>query len=237
MMITKPLFTALALTCALAVPVATIEARPAARAARDWRATIAVTPEGNAVMGNPAAPIRIVEYVSYACSHCSDFAAQSRARLEGDWIRSGQVSLERRATVLENQPFALVAALTVQCGAPARWFANGDAMLAAQPQWVPKVLDPALQKKWNAQPANRYAITMAHDLGFYELMQKRGYSAPQLDMCLTDQAKLKAILASTNYGFVTLGISGTPSFMINDSLLSFYDWPNLEGLIEAMLPQ
>ena len=236
-MIAKPLFSALALICAIAVPAATIEAKPAPRAARDWRTTIIVTPEGSAIMGNPAAPIKIVEYVSFACSHCADFAAQSRARLEGDWIRSGQVSLERRATVLENQPFALIAALAVQCGAPSRWFGNGDAILAAQPQWVPKVLDPALQKKWNAQPANRYAITMAHDLGFYELMQKRGYSAAQLDLCLTNQAKLKAILASSNYGFVTLGITGTPSFLINDSLLSFYDWPNLEGLIAAMLPQ
>ena len=78
---------------------------------------------------------------------------------------------------------------------------------------------------------------MARDLGFYELMKKRGYSAAQLDLCLTNQAQLKAILASSNYGFVTLGITGTPSFLINDSLLSFYDWPNLEGLIEAMLPQ
>lgn len=237
MMFAKPLFFALALSCVIAVPASTIEAKPAPRAARDWRTTITVTPEGSPIMGNPAAPIKLVEYISYACSHCADFTAQSRARLEGDWIRSGQVSLERRATVLENQPFALVAALAVQCGAPSRWFANGDAILAAQPQWVPKVLDPVLQKKWNAQPANRYAITMAHDLGFYELMQKRGYTPARLDTCLTDQAKLQAILKSTNHGFVTLGISGTPSFMINDSLLSFYDWPNLEGLIEAMLPQ
>lgn len=236
-MIAKPIFSALALVCAMAVPAAMIEAKPAPQVARDWRTTIAVTPDGHPVMGNPAAPIKIVEYISYACSHCAAFAAESQARLEGEWIRSGQVSLERRATVLENQPFGLVAALAVQCGAPSRWFANGDAMLAAQPQWVPKVLDPALQKKWNEQPANRYAITMAHDLGFYELMQKRGYSAAQLDVCLTDQTKLQAILKSTNYGFVTLGISGTPSLMINDSLLSFFDWPNLEGLIEAMLPQ
>lgn len=236
-MFPKPLFAALVLACAMAVPGGTIDAKPAARAGRDWRTAIAVTSEGTAIMGNPAAPIKLVEYISFACSHCADFAAQSRSRLEGEWIRDGQVSLERRATVLHNQPFGLVAALAVQCGAPARWFANGDAVLAAQPQWLPKVLDPALQQKWNAQPAHRYAITMAHDLGFYELMQKRGYSKKQLDSCLTDQARLQAILKSSNYGLVTLGISGTPSFMVNDSLLSFYDWPNLEGLIEAMLAQ
>lgn len=233
---TKPLFAALAFALAIAAPAALLDAKPAA-ATRDWRTTFAVTGEGNAVMGNPTAPLKLVEYVSYACSHCADFAAQSRARLEGDWVKNGLVSLERRSTVLENQPFALVAALVVQCGAPARWFANGDAMLAAQPTWLPRVLDPALQQKWNAQPATRYAVTMARDLGFYELMQGRGYTAVQIETCLTDQARIKSILQTTDYGFATIGIAGTPSFLINDSLLSFFDWPNLEGLIEAMLPQ
>lgn len=233
---TKPLFAALAFALAIAAPAALLDAKPAA-AARDWRTTIAVTAEGNAVMGNPAAPLKLVEYVSYACSHCADFAAQSRARLEGDWVKTGLVSVERRSTVLENQPFALVAALVVQCGAPARWFANGDAMLTAQPKWLPKVLDPALQQKWNAQPADRYAVTMARDLGFYELMQGRGYTAAQTEACLTDQARIQSILQTTSYGFATIGIAGTPSLLINDSLLSFFDWPNLEGLIEAMLPQ
>ncbi|WP_309621854.1 thioredoxin domain-containing protein [Novosphingobium sp.] len=233
---TKPLFAVLALALAIAAPAALLDAKPAA-AARDWRTTIAVTADGNAVMGDPAAPLKLVEYVSFACSHCADFAAQSRARLEGDWVKNGLVSVERRPTVLENQPFALVAALVVQCGAPERWFANGDAMLAAQPGWLPKVLDPALQQKWNAQPANRFAVTMAHDLGFYELMQSRGLSEAQIDGCLTDQARIQSILKTTNYGFATIGISGTPSLLINDSLLSFFDWPNLEGLIEAMLPQ
>lgn len=234
---TKPLLSALALILAIAAPGALLDAKSAAAAARDWRTTIVLTPDGNAVMGNPAAPLKLVEYVSFACSHCADFAAQSRARLEGDWVKGGLVSVERRSTVFENQPFGLVAALVVQCGAPARWFGNGDAVLAAQPQWLPKVMDQALQKKWNAQPANLYAMTMARDLGFYELMQSRGYKKPQIDACLTDKTQMEAILKTTNFGFTTIGISGTPSFLINDSLLSFYDWPNLEGLIEAMLPQ
>ena len=233
---TKPLFAALALMFAIAAPAALLDAKPAV-ATRDWRTTIALTGEGNAVMGNPAAPLKLVEYVSYACSHCADFAAQSRARLEGDWVKNGLVSVERRSTVLENQPFALVAALVVQCGAPARWFANGDAMLTAQLEWLPKVLDPALQQKWKMQPADRFAATMARDLGFYELMRGRGYTAAQIDVCVTDQARIQSILQTTNYGFTTIGIVGTPSHLINDSLLSFFDWPNLEGLIEAMLPQ
>jgi protein-disulfide isomerase len=232
----KFLYSVAAVIIAITAPVALLDAK-AAPAARDWRTAIALTADGNAVMGNPAAPLQLVEYVSYACSHCADFAAESRARLEGDWVKNGLVSLERRSTVFENQPFGLVSALAVQCGAPARWFGNGDAMLAAQPKWLPKVLDQTLQKKWSAQPANRFAITMARDLGFYELMQSRGYSATQIDNCLTDQARIQSILATTNYGFATIGISGTPSLLLNDSLLSFHDWSILEGLIEAMLPQ
>ncbi len=234
----KTFLSAIALSLVVAVPAALIAAKPAPRsAARDWRNTISVTPQGNAVMGNPSAPVKLVEYVSYACSHCADFVAQSRDRLEGDLVRRGPVSVERRPTVMQNQPFALVAALLVQCGAPGRWFGNGDAFLAAQPQWLPKVMDPALQKKWNSTPANLYAVTMARDLGFFELMQRRGYTAAQSQACLTSKPRMESILKTTNHGFNTVGIAGTPSFLVNDSLLSFYDWPNLEVLIDSMLPQ
>lgn len=234
----KILFSALALALTTTGLTASLEAKPAARtAARDWTKTITLTAERNAVMGNPAAPIKVVEYLSFACSHCAEFVAQSKPRLEGDLVRRGLVSIERRPVVMQNQPFALVAALAVQCGPTARWFANGDAMLAAQPKWLPKLGDPALQKKWNGTPANRYAMTMARDLGFYELMQGRGYTTAQINACLTNKLNFDAILKTSNYAFNTIGISGTPTFLVNDSVVSFYDWPNLEALIETMLPQ
>ncbi|MEQ1497964.1 MAG: thioredoxin domain-containing protein [Novosphingobium sp.] len=234
----KKLVSAITLGLAIAGVSAALEAKPASRtAARDWQSTIRVTPEGNAVMGNPAAPIKLVEFVSFTCDHCAHFTEESNQRLRGDLVRRGQVSVELRPIVFENQPFGLVAALLAQCGQPARWFGNGDAILAAQQQWIPKVLDPALQQRWNALPANQYALAMARDIGFYPIMQSRGYTAAQIDACLTDPARQAAILKTTNHAFQVIGISGTPSFMINDSLLSMYDWPNLDLLIDSMLPQ
>lgn len=234
----KKLISAIVLGLAITGLSAGISAKPAPRAAaRDWQNTIRLTPEGNAVMGNPAAPVRLVEFISLACNHCAHFNAESSPRLRGDLVRRGQVSVEQRPIVLQNQPFGLIAAMLTQCGAPTRWFGNADAILAAQPQWTPKVLDPALQKRWNATPANQFAITMARDLGFYQLMQKRGYTAPQVDACLTDKVRRDAILKSTDNAFNVIGVTGTPSFMVNESLLSMYDWPNLELLIDSMLPQ
>lgn len=228
----------LALGLALLGPAAKIDAKSASRtAARDWRNTVTLSPEGNPVMGNPAAPVKLVEYISYACSHCSEFVSLSRARLEGDLVRRGKVSVERRPVVFQNQPAGLVAALLVHCGAPARWFGNGDMFLAAQPQWIPKAADPARQQAWNAVPPERYPTTMARDLGFYELMQQRGYPATQVTACLTDQKRMQAILATTNYLFNIIGSTSTPTFLVNDSMVSIHDWRNLEDLIDSMLAQ
>ncbi|MEO8619159.1 MAG: thioredoxin domain-containing protein, partial [Sphingomicrobium sp.] len=45
-----------------------------AKVATDWSKTVAATPEGGIVMGNPKAKVTLVEYGSLTCSHCKHFA-------------------------------------------------------------------------------------------------------------------------------------------------------------------
>ena len=42
-------------------------------------------------MGNPDAPIKIIEYTSYKCGHCSAFAFETRILLEEEYIKTGKV--------------------------------------------------------------------------------------------------------------------------------------------------
>ena len=50
----------------------------------DWTQTVVKTPEGGFRMGNPDAPLKIVEYGSRACPYCAENAdlaeMQARAR-------------------------------------------------------------------------------------------------------------------------------------------------------------
>ena len=40
-------------------------------AAKDWSTETAITAEGGMAIGNPEAPVKLVEYGSLTCSHCA----------------------------------------------------------------------------------------------------------------------------------------------------------------------
>ena len=45
----------------------------------------------NNMMGNPDAPIKIVEYSSYKCGHCAAFAFETEPLLEEEYVKTGKV--------------------------------------------------------------------------------------------------------------------------------------------------
>src|SRR5580765_6420833 len=84
-----------------ALPLAAV-AKPAPRkraaaaqatpAAPRWDQTITLTDQGFPVMGNPAAPVKLVEFISFTCSHCADFSQEAKVPLTTGLVREGKVS-------------------------------------------------------------------------------------------------------------------------------------------------
>ena len=64
--------------------VAEGEALPAVTApvGSSWTETVTVTPEGGFMLGNPDAPLKLIEFASHTCGHCATFSvtASSRSR-------------------------------------------------------------------------------------------------------------------------------------------------------------
>src|SRR5437870_4258034 len=86
-------FAALAL---LAAPAASSAQRRAPVAHRDWSLVAVRTPEGGVRIGNPAAPVKLIEYGSITCPHCAAFSADGAAALRARYVRTGRVSWEYR---------------------------------------------------------------------------------------------------------------------------------------------
>src|SRR3546814_11296312 len=87
-------------------------------------------------MGNPAAPVKLIEYLSYTCPHCAAFSAESAAVLRGRMVKSGKVSLELRNAVRDK--LDLAAAALARCAGTQGFFAASDALFARQPDWSPR---------------------------------------------------------------------------------------------------
>lgn len=207
--------------------------KPAAAAvALDQRVT--ANPDGSVLLGNPTAVVKVVEYISFTCPHCAHFNEESHAELRSGMVRGGKVSLELQP-FLRNE-FDLIASLLVTCGTKDEWFANSDALLAAQAGWFKEPADPTYKDRWGALEGNKPALRkqVARDLGLVKLMQDRGYTPAQLDTCLADETKTRQLLALTEKAAAD-GVNGTPMFKINGKLQDVYGWSELKPLIQNTL--
>ena len=146
------------------------------------------------ILGNPAAPITIVEYASMTCPHCAHFAKEVLPELKRKWIDTGKVRLVLRDFPLDA--LALRAAMIQRCAPPDRFYAFADMFFADQHQWV------------TADDANA-ALARLAALG--------GMSRNQFDACLKNGALENRILQGRLSASKDLGVEATPTFFINGS--------------------
>ncbi len=61
------------------------------------------TEDGGYVLGNPDAPVTIVEFADFACPHCQDYAGQMAKFIEG-YVLTGQARFEYRMFISAADP-------------------------------------------------------------------------------------------------------------------------------------
>lgn len=216
-----------------AAALLTLAAGPAPRA--NWNATIAVTPEGGYRLGNPNAPVKVIEHSSYTCPHCAQFEIEGSDRMRLGFIAGGKVSFEVRHYV--RDPVDLTVALLATCGPPSKFFLNHTAFLRSQSRWIQPLttMSEAQKKRWFTGDDVTRRRAIASDFHLYEIAATRGIDRLAADRCIADQAKARQFAEITAEGD-RIGVTGTPSFQINGQLLvATYEWSLLEPQISAAL--
>ena len=107
-----------------------------APAGTSWSATVNETPEGNFVMGNPDAKLKLVEYGSFTCSHCADFAETASPEIR-ERVDTGKMSYEFRTYV--RDPIDLTTALLARCGGKDVFYPLSEQFFANQKAMFDKV--------------------------------------------------------------------------------------------------
>lgn len=200
----------------------------------NWNNTITDTADGWHVLGNPEAGMKLIEFVSYTCSHCSHFETQGGDAIKIAYIAPGKASLEVRHVL--RDPVDIVSALLANCGAKEKFFLNHTTILRQQSKWLGRLqkLGPASIARWRSGPMPERFRAIANDAGFYDLMQSRGYTRQQINACLADPAKAQALVERSNASNTQFGIKSTPSFAINGALLDeVHDWAALKPALAA----
>jgi protein-disulfide isomerase len=214
---------------ATAAPIAPI----AAPAGRSWAETVAITPEGGYRMGNPEAPIKLIEFASLTCSHCAEFAAKGFPALRDKYVASGRVSLEMRNFV--RDPIDITAAMLTRCGAPESYFPLTEQVFANQPAIfeAAQAAGPRLEAAAGL-PENERFVALARALGLVEFFASRGISADQSAACLAKGQTATELARTAGEQGKTFDVTGTPTFLVNGAKVQVASWAELEPILQRM---
>ena len=230
MLLAAPLALALA-ACGSEVegpPVGEPIAPIAAPAGQSWVDTAAVTPEGGYVIGNPEAPLKLVEYASHSCGVCAAFAQEGAPALD-EYVASGRVSYEIRNQI--HDPIDMTIALLARCGAPSAFHPLANQAWQNFEAIIQGAQSPAVQQAMQAPTAQRFqAIGQAS--GLIDFFAARGISRDQAMTCLADTAKAQQIADASTQQSDELGVTGTPTFFLNDEVIEGTAWSLVEPALQ-----
>lgn len=146
---------------------------------------------GEPAIGDPAAPVTIIEYASLTCPHCAAFHTKTLPELKKRYIDTGKVRLLLRDFPLDET--ALKAAVIAHCAGPERQPKFVEVFFAQQQSWA-RASDPLQALK--------------------QLARLGGLVAEQIDACLADKSLEDAVLQARLDGEKKYDIRSTPSFII-----------------------
>ncbi len=146
---------------------------------------------GDHVLGDPKAPITLIEYASFTCPHCAHFHTQILPEIKKKWIDTGKVKLIYRDFPLDQT--ALKAAQLAECAGKDKYFGVIDMIFETQPKWA-TASDPMAE------------------LG--KSLRIAGMGENEVKACLANDAVANGVVADYRGG-ETLGVNSTPTLFIN----------------------
>lgn len=214
-------------------PAAPVAAKPAP-AGQSWSDTVSKTAEGY-VMGNPDAPIKMVEYGSRLCPTCGALAREGYDPLTKNYVNTGKVSFEFREFLVHG-PADLPPALLGLCVDKAAFFPVLEQMFKDQASFDEGLqkLTPAQQQAFQGAKPEQVVTMLADAEGIVPYMKQRGLPEAKIKACLADRATVdrltKQTQDKTNDGTVT----GTPTVLINGKVANgAITWSQVEQALKA----
>ncbi|MFG1479230.1 DsbA family protein [Xanthobacter sp. V4C-4] len=175
----------------------------------------AATPLTQKVLGDPKAPVTVVEYASMTCSHCAEFHTKVFPELKAKYIDTGKVRFIFREFPFE--PVATAAFMLARCMPDDKYFPMVSTLFETQRSWA-----------YSQDPA----------AGLFAVARQAGMSQAEFEKCLSDKDLAQKVQESARYANAELGVNATPTFFINGKKISgaigIAEWDKeLEPLLAA----
>ena len=197
---------------------------------QQWTDVVTVSDEGGYIVGNPDAPLKLVEYASHTCGACANFSAQAKPGIK-EYVATGVVSFEQRNLV--RDPIDLTIATLVRCGAKENMQALSDqAWTNLEATFAAVNQNGAAYQAAGEAPLDQRFVGIAEAAGLIDFFAARGLSADQQRACLTDTDTIETIANNSTSQAEELGINVTPTFLLNGRKLDVNQWRDVEPVLQ-----
>ena len=212
----KTLWRTLPLTAALtfaALPVFAAEASPTAATATTAVAAVPAVTAADRVLGRADAPVTVIEYASFTCSHCAAWTNDVLPDFKTRYIDTGKVKLVFRDLPTQPAQVAATAAAIGRCAAPSKFFDVAHHFMAGQ--------------------AAAFASGDARDW-YMGAIGVSGRTQAQVEACLADPATAQTLQHDIETA-VAAGVDGTPAFFVNGKRTADQSIETLSAAIDPLL--
>ena len=180
--------------------------------------SVTVVPDDRA-LGNPKAPIQMVEYAAPTCPHCAHFDMTMFPQLKKNYIDTGKVYYIFRVFPLSQVDVA--AESIARCLPADNYFQFIDLLFRNQPKWDP----------------DGYAIPDVHG-ALVDMGKIAGMSAEQVDSCINNPDANKRAVDVGQDAQTKYGINGTPTFIVNGEISPpFESFDDVKKYLDQKLAQ
>ena len=163
-------------------------------------------------IGNPDAPVTVIEYASYTCPHCASFHEGNFKKLKAEYIDTGKINFVYREVYFDR--YGLWASAIARCAGPEKFFGITDLLYKGQSTW--------------ARAGDAGSIVA--ELRKVGLLA--GLDADTMQACLQDGPKLQTLVAWFQENTERDGVNSTPSFVINGTTYRNMSFEEMSEIID-----
>jgi protein-disulfide isomerase len=155
-------------------------------------------PVAEMTLGDPNAPVKVIEYASFTCPHCADFHSDTFKAFREDYIETGKVHFTYREVYFDR--YGLWASMIARCAGPDRFFGVSELIYQRQGDWARQGDAAAV-----AESLKRIGL-------------QAGLDQATVDGCLQDAAKAEGLYGWYQANAERDNVRSTPSFLINGDM-------------------
>ena len=184
---------------------------------------VKISADNDPIIGNPDAPITIIEFSDFQCPFCAKFHSQTLPRILDEYIEQGKVKLVFRDFPIQSiHPNALPASIAAECANEQGKFKEMHDMLFDN------------QNEWNKQDTVDALSSFSQYATNIQLEQET------FDSCLTNGKYIEEIKKDLDDGR-NYGVSGTPGFFVGNDQIGYVElkgaqpFESFKKIIDAQL--